>query len=282
VRTSARLLKHQALLTALMLILTGVFTAGCPPKAARVTVTEGDLRKANESSQEGDIAFTRKDYYAALIKYLEANRLNPNNEILLNRLGITYSLLKFYNEAAGAFQRAMEVNPKFPYAANNIGSVFFAQNNFRKAEKFFKKAISIKGDEASFHMNLGSLYLEQKKHSKALAEWRKGLVLDPDVFAKSSTVSLTGGGSSKSPMERYFFLARLFASAGKAEPALENLKLALIHGFSDIDAIENQPDFKPIREDPRFVEFMKNAPLLIKLRANVGLPEGTPVPAPNR
>jgi len=247
-----------------------------------MTITENDLLKASEVSQEGDLAFSRKDYYAALIKYLEAARLNPRNEALFNRLGITYSLLKFYDQASESFLRAMQINPKFPFAANNLGSVLFAQKNFKKAEKYFKKAIKIKEDEASFHMNLGSLYLEQKKHSKAMAEWRKGLALDQDVFTKSSTVSLTGGGSSKSPMERYFFLARLFASAGKAESALENLKLALTNGFSDINAIENQPDFNLIRQDPRFVEFMKNAPLLIKLRANVGLPEATPPPAPNK
>ncbi len=263
-----------------MLILAVIFSTGCPPKIVRVAITENDKVKAEDAAHQGDLAFSHKDYYAALIKYLESVKLNPNSDTVFNRLGITYSILKYYDAATTAFTNALALNPKFPFAVNNLGSVYFAQRNLRKAEKCFKKAISMKENEASFHINLGSLYLEKKKYDKAMIEWRRGFALDPDVFSKTSSVSLTGGGSEKSPMERYFLLARLFASQGNVDAALDNLKQALTHGFTDIQAIEKQPDFKPIRQDPRFVEFMENAPLLIKLKANVGLPENTPPPSP--
>lgn len=279
-KISGQHLVHPIFLTLLIFILLGVLSTGCPPKVVRVTVSEEDMVRANNAANEADIAFARKDYYAALIKYLEAVQWNPNSNVYFNRLGITYSLLQFYDQAETAFQRSIILNSKFPYAFNNLGSVFFAQRNYKKAEKNFKKAIHLKKDEASFHMNLGSLYLEKKKYDKAMAEWRKGLTLDPDVFDKTSSVSLTGSGRRQSPMERYFLLARIFASKGNAESAVKNLKLALTHGFKDINAIKYEPDFKPIQQDPDFIEFMKNAPLLIKLRANVGLPENTSSAAP--
>jgi tetratricopeptide (TPR) repeat protein len=268
-------------LIGLLLILTGVFSIAClHPKAARIAVTEEDALRANEASHDGDVAFGRKDYYAALIKYLEAVRLNPNSDNMYNRLGIVYSQLKFYEEAKGAFQRAIALNPKFSYAINNLGSVFFAQRNLKKAEKYFKKAISLKGSEAPFHMNLGSIYLERKKLDKAMAEWRKALALDPDILSKSSAVILTGGGSS-SPKERDYFIARLYAAGGNVESAIASLKQAIADGFSDIEEIEKQHDFDPIRQDARFVEFMKEISLLIKLRSKVGLPEEKPI-APAR
>jgi tetratricopeptide (TPR) repeat protein len=254
---------------ALILLAGCILLSGCR-KDIRVNVTPEDIAKANAASQEGDIAFSKKDFYAALIKYLDSTRLNPNNEYVQNRLGIAYSQLKYYDEASTAFFRSIALNPKYPYSYNNLGSVYFAQKNLKKAEKYFKKALSLKGDEASFHMNMGSLYLEKKQPDKAMAEWRKGLAIDPNVL-KNSAISLIGASSSTA--ERRYFMARLMASAGEVEMAIDGLKQAIMEGFDDIHLIQKEPDFDRIRDDKRFVEFMENAAVLIKLRAKVGLPE---------
>lgn len=232
----------------------------------RQPVPPEDVLKSQKVAQEGDIAFARNDHYAALIKYLEAMRLNPYDEQLLNRLGIAYAQLQFYNEARQAFQRAIDLDPKLAFAVNNMGSVYFAEQNLRKAEKYFKKAVRIKSDETSFYMNLAALYLEKKKPDKAMAEWKKALAIDSDAFNKSSSISLGAGGRS-SPMEKHYFVARLYASLGNVELVIENLEEAFKHGFSDIQAIESQKDFNPIREDARFVEFVEELSLLIRLRA---------------
>lgn len=267
-RISGRNLKLQVFL---FLILSGCIFSGCLPKTLRVTATDQDLKQANKAAQEGDIAFSRKDNYAALIKYLEAVRMNANNENIFNRLGIVYSQLNLYDEARKAFQDALDLNPKLSFALNNLGSVYFRQRNLKKAEKYFKKAISIKPDEASFHMNLGSLYLEKKKRANAMAEWSKAVSLDSGALTNSSGVSLAAGGRT-TPMERYFYIACLFASKRNVELTIENLRLAFSNGFSDIKAIEKQPEFNPIRKDNRFVEFIKDLSLQIKLRNKVGLP----------
>jgi tetratricopeptide (TPR) repeat protein len=246
--------------------------SGCR-NVVRVPVTPEDIQKAFEASQEGDLAFGRKDYYAALIKYLEAARLNPNTEVIYNKLGISYSQLKYYAQAIDSFSHSIELDRKYSYSYNNLGSVYFAQGNMKKAEKYFRKAISLKNDEASFHMNMGSVLLERKKQEKAMAEWRKALAIDPKIFSRSSAVSLMGNSSSS--MERRYLVARLLASAGKVDPAIESLKQAITEGFSDIDQIRKEQDFDPIRNDKRFVDFIANVNLLIKLKSKVGLPEDT-------
>ena len=159
----------------LCLVLAGVFVAGCRTRYVRQPVPQEDILQAGRIAKEGDIAFARKDHYAALIKYLEAMRLNPYDGLLLNRLGLAYAQLKYYDEARQAFQRAVDLDPKLSFAVNNIGSVYFAQRNLGKAEKYFKKAIRIKSDDPSFHMNLAALYLEKKKTDKAMTEWKKAL-----------------------------------------------------------------------------------------------------------
>jgi tetratricopeptide (TPR) repeat protein len=255
----------------LLIIVAAICFTGCAPKIVRVPVPAEDVVRANQAANEGDLAYDRKEIYGALIKYLESMRLNPNSEYLFNRMGIAYSQLKFYGEAIEAFRRAIALNPKYPYPYNNIGSVYFAQKSYRKSEKYFKKAILLKADEASFHMNLGSLYLEKKQRDKAMAEWRQSLALDPNIFSKRSAASLSSSGSSLS--ERNMFLARLFALNGNVEITIENLKLAIANGFTDLDEIKRDKDFDTIRNDERFIEFLKNAALLIKLQKESGLPE---------
>jgi len=275
VRTSGLCFRKQAIF---QLILAVIFFAGCAHKTVRVAVSDADIKKANEVSQEGDLAFSRKDYYAALIKYLEAARLNPNNENILNRMGIAYAQLKLYDEANKAFQVALDLNPKFSFAYNNLGSVAFLQRNLGRAERCFRRAVSLKSDEASFHVNLGSLYLEKKKPRQAMAEWARAMALDPEALTKSSAVSLTGSGSV-TPAERMYYIARFYASTGNTEGAIENLKLAFNGGFSKFEAIANERDFDPVRKDARFVEFLKEISLLVKLRDKTGLPSGENTPS---
>ena len=278
-RKSERLQKLQITLTQLLVVLFFLSLAGCAPKIVRVPVPPEDVLRANQIANEGDIAFARRDYYSALIKYLEASNLNPYDEFILNRLGITYCQLNFYSEALDVFERVIALNPKLAFAINNIGSVYFAQQNLNKAEKFFKKAIREKRDESSFHMNLASLYLEKKRPDKAMEEWRKALAIDPNAFSRSSAVILGSNGKS-SPMERSYFIARLYASMGNVELTIEKLKEAFNQGFSDVEAISKQKDFDLIRKDPRFSEFVEDLSLLIKLRKGVGLPADTTQLAP--
>jgi tetratricopeptide (TPR) repeat protein len=250
-------------LISLFIIAISIFTSNCTAKHVRVEVSTEDIARADVAAQEGDVAFNNKDFYPALIKYLEASRLNPNNEIILNRLGIAYSQLNYYKEAANAFERSIQLNPKYSYSVNNLGSAWFASKELRKAEKYFKKAIRLNSQEASFHMNLGALYFEKMKPEKALNEWQKAFALNPDVFNHNSSISLSISGQKSSYKERDYLFARIYGVKGDTEKAIEFLKKAILHGFSDLTAIQEQKDFDSIRTEEAFIEFMKKAVFLI-------------------
>jgi tetratricopeptide (TPR) repeat protein len=263
-RTSKQCLLRKILSSGLFLVFVFVFAIDCFQKEVRVAVTPESILKANEAAAAGDAAFERKEFYAALIKFLEAYRLNPNSEYLCNRLGIAYSQLSLYGEATQVFHRAIALNKKYAYPYNNLGTVYFAQSNFRRAEKYFKKAISINGKEAAFHLNLGSLYLERKKRDKAMAEWRKSFALDPNIFSKRNVANVSTSGISLT--ERYFFLARIMAASGNLEAAIENLKLAFNNGYANIEEINKSPDFDLIRNDERFNQFMQDVTIWLKFQ----------------
>ncbi len=232
---------------------------GCGPKIARVPVSDEDLIKSSRLAQEGNEAYQNKEYYPALIKYLMAGELNPNSEYISNRVGMAYLQLEFREQAIAAFQRSIGLNSKYPYSFNNLGSAYFAEGNFKKAEKYYRKAIKLKKDEASFYLNLGNLYFEKNKPEEGLELWRKSLSLDPDILSKTDSIGVaisSGGIASK---ERSFFMARVYAAAGDIPRTIESLENALMNGFSDIESIENNPEFDRIRKDERFVKFMESA-----------------------
>ena len=246
-------------------LLAWVFLAGCPQRTiVRVPVSHENLIRANEVAREADLAFARRDFYAALIKYLEASRLNPNSQYITNKLGIAYSQLKYYTEAAMAFQRSIALDRKFAFAYNNLGTVFFALDDKRSAERNFKKAVSLQDNVASFHINLGTLYFEKGKFEKGMEELRKGLELDPGVLGKGENVSLAASSSRNNSTERSYFMARVYASMGDVDRAVDSLQQALNSGFTDIDAIRREPDFDKIRQETKFVAFMQQATLITK------------------
>jgi len=258
-------LARRIITSALTLFLLSV-SAGCWQASVRVpTVSPEDVKKSIETANEGDVAFAHKDFYASLIKYLEACRLNPNSEYLYNKLGITYSRLKFYPQAIEAFSRSINLNPKYPYSYNNMGTVYFAEANKKRAEGYFKKAISLKNDEASFHINLGNLLWQKKNQEKGLVEIKKGLSLDPDILKKSEGEGLAAMTSQKKTWKDYYFTARLNASQGNVDRAVESLMQALTAGFTDLEALRIEHDFDPIRQDEKFVAFTKYAAQLLKL-----------------
>jgi tetratricopeptide (TPR) repeat protein len=254
---------RRILETAFTLILSAV-AAGCRPAVVRVPVSPEDLKRANTAITEGDIAYARRDYYAALIKYLEAGRLNPNSEYAYNKIGITYSHLKFYPEAIAAYTRSIDLNPKYPYSYNNLGSVYFASGDKKKAEKYLRKAIGMKEDEPSFHVNLGVLLMENKKYEKGLQELRRAVSIDPEIFKRPDLDSLAAASSQMNSTERSYAMARFYAAMGNADLAVENLQQALSYGFTNLEAIRTEHDFDPIRQNDKFIAFMKYAAQLIK------------------
>ncbi len=265
VRSPGLSLLARGINVAFLALLITISATACFQTVTRVPVPAEDLRRANEITNEADISFARKDYYAALIKYLEASRLNPNSEYIYNKLGITYSRLRFYPQAIDAFNRAIGLNPKYPYSFNNLGSVYFASGDKKRAEKYFKRAIALKNDEASFHINLGTLLRERNKQEKGLEELKIGLSLDPDILKKSEGMGLAAASTQKNNREKSYYDARLFASMGNVDRAVESLQQALNLGFTNLEAIRTEKDFDPIRQDEKFIAFMKYAAQLLKM-----------------
>ncbi len=214
--------------------------------------------------ERGDIFMARKEYEDALDYYSRALKQQGSSEPLLwNKIGIAFEQQSKLRQAEKAFQKATRLNHDYPEAWNNLGTVYYQENKYGKSVRFYRRAIELRQDSASFHLNLGSSYYHMKKIPEALEEYRAALRLDPTCLtAHSSTGTVVQARGADA--EFFFYLAKVFASMGRAEDAVRYLRRALEDGLKDHQRLEDDLDFQKISKDPAYVQLINNPPVAIK------------------
>ncbi len=232
--------------------------------AASMPAAQPTPPKPLSLEDRADIFMARKDYGAASDYYYRAlKQVKFKNASLWNKLGIAYQQQTKYHNALKAYNNATKVNKQFAEAWNNQGTVYFFMNKFRKSLKYYQRAIALRGSDASFHLNLGTSFYHLKRYNDAVEEYRVALGLDPNVLSEqSSTGSIVRAKGAD--IQFYFYMAKAFASVGRAEDAVRYLRRAFEDGFADQKRIDEDPDFKKISQHPAYVELMKNPPPAIK------------------
>jgi tetratricopeptide (TPR) repeat protein len=221
---------------------------------------------AKELSLEdrADIYMARKNYSDAADYYYRAlEQSNFKNATLWNKLGIAYQQQAKFHAAGKAYRNAAHLRKDYAEAWNNTGTIFFMENKFRKSVKYYRQAIELRPEDAAFHLNLGTSYYHLKKFPQAVEEYRTALGLDPNVLTEQSSLG-TIIRARGTDTEFYFYMAKAFASIGRAEEAVRYLRRAFEDGFADPKRVEGDPDFQKISQYPAYVELMKNPPVPIK------------------
>jgi tetratricopeptide (TPR) repeat protein len=83
--------------------------------------------------------------------------------------------------AAGFQEYAVKLDETDPTLWLNLGTIRRTAGSIGPAETAYKKTIALDPGNALAHYNLGSLYDAQKKYDEAIEEYRRALVLDPDL-----------------------------------------------------------------------------------------------------
>jgi tetratricopeptide (TPR) repeat protein len=236
-----------------------------PPPGAAGQAQESSVKPHPLRFEErGDIYMARKSYEDAVDYYYRAlKEAHFANAVLWNKLGIAYQQLQNYHASRKAYNQAIRHQKDYAEPLNNMGTTYFMQDKYGKSVKYYQRALKLNPNSASFHLNLGTSFFHMKKYQEAVEEYRTALSLDPDVFAQRSPFGTTIEARGADP-EYYFYLGKVFASLGRVEEAVRNLRRALEDGFKDQKRILNDPDFKKISQNPAYVELMNNPPVGIK------------------
>jgi tetratricopeptide (TPR) repeat protein len=241
-----------SLAAALLLIV------GCGPKTIqKQEVPQGDAIKAVRLAAEGDALIREGKSHLAMLKYLEASQLNPYHEVIFNKLAMSYCQLGMYSQADTAITRSLGLEPKYAFAYNTRGIVELGKQESSKALISFRKAVDLDPSVGYFYLNLGYTLIQAGRPIEAQAAYKKAIEVDPDLFDSEGLVEFTYRSVEDLAPEKYFELARVYASIGSIEFCLKYLGKALSGGFSDYAKITKGQAFEAFMQEEQFLDFLK-------------------------
>jgi tetratricopeptide (TPR) repeat protein len=217
-----------------------------------------------ELEEKGDSLRAEKAYLDALDYYDAALKREPDNALLLNKIGITNLQLQRYKQARKDFERALKADGTMADARNNLAVVFYEMKNYGRAIKEYKKAILLQPGSASYYSNLGAAYFSKKEFENAVLAYGKALEIDPDVLERTSRAGVTAQLPSPEDRAHYDYeVAKLYAKMGSSDRSLEYLRKAIEEGYKGIDGVYKEGEFAALRKDPRFAQLMAEKPTAI-------------------
>jgi len=146
----------------------------------------GTQAKRNKQAQVtralGEAYLQQGNITEALRELLKAEKLNPNDHLLHNDMGLAYMAKKRLDKAEFHFKKAIDIRTEFAPAKNNLGSVYLAKKDWDAAIAQFK---TVAGDilYATPHYpltNLGIAYYNKKDYASAEKYYRDALELQPE------------------------------------------------------------------------------------------------------
>jgi tetratricopeptide (TPR) repeat protein len=94
-----------------------------------------------------------------------------------------------YEEAAGAFRKAIELEPAGPSQHNNLGLVYLDQNDLADAEPHIRRAMELDATYAPAQNNMGTLRHKQGRLDEAEQFFRRAIELDPNLAAAQANLA---------------------------------------------------------------------------------------------
>lgn len=104
--------------------------------------------------------------------------INYNNATEQFNRGKTLASLKRYQQAIGAYQRAIELKPDYVEAWKNKGDVLYNMKKYQEALDAYDKAIQIKPDYVEAWNGRGIVLKESQQYEEAIASFEEALKID--------------------------------------------------------------------------------------------------------
>jgi len=209
----------------------------------------------------GDIFMAEKKYREAAEMYRENAK---GSAVMLNKAGISYHQMLQLDLAAKYYRLALKADPTYAEAVNNLGTVYYARKSYRRAVSQYRKALRLNPQSASVWSNLALAYFSRKDEVRAKEAFQTALMLDPDVFEHRSTQGILLQERSVGERSKFhYYLAQVYAKAGRNELALQYIRKALEEGFKERTKIPQDPSFAALKDLPEFKELVASEPRVL-------------------
>jgi len=115
----------------------------------------------------GNLYYGRELYNLALEEFHRAERINPYNPFILQRLASVASFLNLDHAAVAYLERLLEIEPDNRHAISNLGWMYFKVHRLADGERLLTDALERLGDDEFFAMGLGTIYAAMFRYDES-------------------------------------------------------------------------------------------------------------------
>ncbi|GBE00041.1 lipoprotein NlpI [bacterium BMS3Abin07] len=157
-------------------------------------------------------------YQDAFVQFQKALKDDPNNQFVLNALGLIYLKFEDLNKAEQSFIAALNIDGDYSRAHNNLGVVFSREKKWDKAAVQFENALKnlTYSSPGEAYYNLGNAYYRLKKYKTAIKNYKNALRRSPGFY-----IVYYGLALCYNMIEEYGDAAFFLAEGIKADPEIK-------------------------------------------------------------
>jgi TolB-like protein/Flp pilus assembly protein TadD len=216
------------------------------------------------------------DHQTCLEELEKALALSPHDSIIRRFYAQSLSRVSRWDEAVAEGKRAQGLDPLSVETNRALGSVFYWAGRNEEALRQYRKTIELDPKDARLHGHLADVYARKGMYAEAIAEQQKYLSLSGDDEAArdlgrdfaSSGYPAAMKGLYRKTLEfleeagKYAYVspvhfAVLHAQLGEKDAAFASLEKAFEERQPWLGQVNNDPQFEPLRSDPRFAPLIR-------------------------
>jgi TolB-like protein/Tfp pilus assembly protein PilF len=210
----------------------------------------------------------------------KALEINPDSAEAHTSRGVIHWLMEEHEDAAREFERSIELDPTLFDTRYHMAQWRLTGGWLEEAIENFSAAWKLRPEDYQSPLIMGGVYsglgrMEEARQAcrDGIAAARKHLRLNPDdarawYLGAGALISLGEiekglewiekalAIDSENPLALYN-IAACYARAGEVDKAMDMAEEAVARGFTYRPAYENDPDFNPVRDHPRFQKLLK-------------------------
>ena len=157
-----------------------------PNKQSETKITKPNKQSETDMHKQALKYKNEKQHFLAIKEYTCLLEKTPTNIVYLQELAEVYVDIGLLEQTKDCLNKIYKINPNDGVNLNNLGIYYFNTANYEQAIEYFKKIIPIKNDIPDVYNNIATCYINLKKYKMAEVSLNISFKLrqDDDIYDK--------------------------------------------------------------------------------------------------
>ncbi|HEY6802090.1 MAG TPA: winged helix-turn-helix domain-containing protein [Pyrinomonadaceae bacterium] len=268
---------HAILADCHYLRLTDEYAAGGSPeeslKQARISAAKAlelDDSLAEAHTVNAGLRLSDRNFEGAGREFQRALELNPNYAVAHVRYAYFLYSSRLLDQALFHMRRAQQLDPVSSVTNGALAGMLYSARDYDESIRYSKKALELEPTTLAPQLNLGEAYVQKRMFNEAQAAFENVRYTSPDYYCWEMAYSYALAGKraeadrmlaeyekrSSDGYRMHYNYALVYGAMGEKDKAFAELDQMNAGPFM-LAGVKYDPQFDPLRGDPRFREYMK-------------------------